>query len=375
MRKIVYVSGTRADFGLMRSTLQRIESATSLSLSVVATGMHLVPSYGDTWHEIEAAGLRLAARVPVEISPATGATMTRAIGQMTTAFADVFESEAPDIVLVLGDRGEMLAAAIAAIHLNIPVAHIHGGERSGTVDESVRHAITKLSHIHFAATDQARERLIALGERPDCVHVSGAPGLDGLDVTPRRARNEVFADLGFDTERPVALLLFHPVLQEAAEAANKTRAVLDGLIQARWQAVVLMPNADAGSGQIRAVYENDVSSDFRKYVHLPRADFIEIMAAADAMVGNSSSGIIEAASFGTPVLNLGSRQNLRERNANVIDLPEDTARIADALTGLAGRPRPAPCNVYGDGHAGERIVAQLEAQRLDAELLNKVLIY
>ena len=375
MRKIVYVSGTRADFGLMRSTLAQIDDSDGLFLSVIATGMHMDAAYGETWREIADAGLRIAGTVPVALAPATGATMARGIGVMTAAFVDILETEKPDIVLVLGDRGEMLAAAVAAIHLNVPVAHIHGGERSGTVDEAVRHAITKLSHIHFVATLEARDRLIALGERADCVHVSGAPGLDGLADADLRDRSAVFGDMGFDLARPIALLLFHPVLQEAAEAERKTRAVLDGLTAAQWQAVVLMPNADAGSERIRALFEAEDNPDLKKFVHLPRARFIEVMAAADAMVGNSSSGIIEAASFGTPVLNLGTRQNLRERNANVTDMPEDAAQIAAYLRDVPKRHRLAPANVYGDGQAGARIVAQLKAQPLGAELLNKVLVY
>jgi GDP/UDP-N,N'-diacetylbacillosamine 2-epimerase (hydrolysing) len=355
--------------------LERIQAEDGLALGIVATGMHLDPTFGETWREIDEAGLRVAVRVPIKLFPATGATMARAIGTMTSELVACFESEQPDIVLLLGDRGEMLAAAIAAIHLNIPVAHIHGGERSGTVDESVRHAITKLSHIHFAATEGSRRRLLALGERPDCVHVSGAPGLDGLTDAPLPDRDALFATMGFDIERPVALLLYHPVLQEAGMATQRIRAVLAGLGRAGWQAVVLMPNADAGREEIRAVFDADMIPGMQPIVHLPRARFVEVMARCDAMVGNSSSGIIEAASFGTPVLNLGSRQNMRERNTNVLDLPEDADRVADALNRIRGRPRPAPNNIYGDGRAAERIVAQLKAQPLGSKLLNKVLVY
>ena len=374
-RTILYVSGTRADFGLMRSSLLAIAADPALSLSVVVTGMHLDPLYGETWQEIAASGLAIAARVPVTMDPPTGATMARALGHMTAAFVDAIEQAAPDIVLVLGDRGEMLAAAIAAIHLNIPVAHIHGGERSGTVDESVRHAITKLSHIHFAATEGARNRLIALGERADCVFVTGAPGLDGLTDSAPADRAAVLGPMGFDLSRPIALLLFHPVLQEASAAAEKTRAVLDGVRQTGWQSLALMPNADAGSQAIRAVYEAEAPAGMVTRVHLPRDTFVQVMAAADAMVGNSSSGIIEAASFGTPVLNLGARQNLRERNANVIDLPEDATQIAAHLNRIAGAPRPAPQNVYGDGKAGPRIARHLAQHPLGAALMNKVLVY
>ncbi|MEP3428009.1 MAG: UDP-N-acetylglucosamine 2-epimerase [Hyphomicrobiales bacterium] len=375
MRKILYFSGTRADFGLMRKSLLAIDADPALELSVIATGMHLDPSYGSTWKEISDSGLHLAAQCPVEISPPSGKTMARAIGQMIKDFTDQIEQLCPDVVLVLGDRGEMLAAAIAAIHLNVPVAHIHGGERSGTVDESVRHAITKLSHIHFAATDGARDRLIALGERPDCVYVTGAPGLDGLLEASRRPRNEIIAELGFKLTRPVALILFHPVLQEIPTMAAKTHAVLDGVTGAGWQSIALMPNSDAGSDEIRIVFENHESRDLQTIVHLPRPRFLEIMAAADALVGNSSAGIIEAASFGTPVLNLGTRQNLRERNANVIDLPEDAKQITAALQKITLNSRFAPANIFGDGQASARICSYLKSHPLNADLMNKVLIY
>jgi GDP/UDP-N,N'-diacetylbacillosamine 2-epimerase (hydrolysing) len=375
MRKILYISGTRADFGLMRASLLAIDADPDLDLCVIATGMHLDPDYGETWREIAQSGLTLAARLPVPMSPPTGATMARAVGQMTHDLVAQMEQIAPDIVLVLGDRGEMLAAAIAAIHLNIPVAHIHGGERSGTVDEAVRHAITKLSHIHFTATQEAQNRIIALGERADCVYVTGAPGLDGLSTAPARPREVVLSGLGFDVNRPVALMLFHPVLQDAADMAAKTRAIFDGLQNAGWQSLALMPNADAGSDIIRDTYASHAPYGMQTRVHLPRAEFVEIMAVVDAMIGNSSSGIIEAASFGTPVLNIGSRQNLRERNANVTDLPEDATQIATALQQIAQSPRPRPHNIYGNGDAAARIVRFLKAHPLGPDLMNKVLTY
>jgi len=171
LRHICYITGTRADFGLMERALRAIDAEPGLTLSILVTGMHLDATYGGTVAEIRATGLSVAGEVPVTLAPATGATMARGIGAMLGGFVDQLEALRPDVVLLLGDRGEMLAAAIAAIHLNIPIAHIHGGERSGTVDEPVRHAISKLSHIHLTTTDGARQRLIAMGERADRVFV------------------------------------------------------------------------------------------------------------------------------------------------------------------------------------------------------------
>ncbi len=370
-RRIAYVSGTRADFGLMARTLGAIKGAPDLDLSLVVTGMHLSSDHGHTVDEIAAAGLRIAARVPVPLIPANGATMARGIGEMIGAFVTLWEIERPDIVLLLGDRGEMLAGALAALHLNIAVAHIHGGERSGTVDEPVRHAISKLAHLHMTATAEARERLIRMGECADHVYVTGAPGLDGLAVAVLPPRAEVMTAHGLDPAKPLALMVFHPVLQEAAGARADTIEILAALAQSGCQTLALMPNADAGSDGVRAALENARGqAGLALVTHLPRPDFIAAMAAADVMVGNSSAGIIEAASFGTPVVNIGRRQQLRERNANVRDTDIAGAQAAIEAA-LAGGRYPA-ANIYGDGQAAPRIVAVLRETVLDADLMNKV---
>jgi GDP/UDP-N,N'-diacetylbacillosamine 2-epimerase (hydrolysing) len=372
-RHICYISGTRADFGLMRSTLRAIDAAADLRLSVMITGMHLSPLYGATASEIEAAGFEVAARIPVPLEDTTGGTMARNIGTMIGAFTDALERLRPDLLLLLGDRGEMLAGAIAAIHLNIPIAHIHGGERSGTVDEPVRHAISKLSHLHFTATGEARERLIAMGERADRTYVTGAPGLDDLPASPLVDRETFLSGHGLDPGRPFALLLLHPVHQEAKQAGEQAEILLAALQGADLQLLALLPNSDAGNLEVRRLLEGwRGRAGFALLTHLPRAAFLAAMAHADIMVGNSSAGIIEAASFGTPVLNVGRRQHLRERNANVVDVAADREAIAQGLAALLHKGRFEPANLYGDGRAGERIVRLLRETPLDAELLNKV---
>jgi GDP/UDP-N,N'-diacetylbacillosamine 2-epimerase (hydrolysing) len=375
-RKICYITGTRADFGLMQSTLEAIQRNASLDLSIVVTGAHLSADHGFTVSDIEAAGLPVSARIPVSIEPATGATMGRNIGTMTSGFVDALSAIGPDVVLLLGDRGEMLAGAIAAIHLNIPIAHIHGGERSGTVDEPVRHAISKLSHVHFAATDDAAKRLIRMGERPDMVFVTGAPGLDGIEALADTGRANLCAEAGLDPGRPVALMVYHPVLQEAATAAGGAEHILDALAARKVQAIVLKPNSDAGNDGIRRVLDARTNTPGIKVVtHFPRNRFISWLAAADLMIGNSSAGIIEAASFGTPVINVGSRQNLRQRNANVHDVPVEPADIATAVEKVLAGGRHAAGNVYGDGNAASRIVGFLTTLPLDASVLFKTNAY
>lgn len=376
VRKICYISGTRADFGLMRSTLQAIHRDDDFALSIVVTGMQLAEQYGNTVTEIEAAGLPVAARVAVDMSTPSGAGMARNIGIMLGGFVDALENLRPDLVLLLGDRGEMLAGALAAIHLNIPVAHIHGGERSGTVDEPVRHAISKLSHFHFVATEGARERLIRMGELPAHVWISGAPGLDGIDTAAAIGRTELLRDAGLDEQEPVALMVYHPVLQEAAEAGRQAAHILDALKRHGIQVLAMRPNADAGSDGVRQVLDTrQADPGIRVVTHFPRDRFVSWMAAADLMVGNSSAGIIEAASFGTPVINVGSRQNLRERNANVIDVDAGDAAIDEAILRALKRGRLEQYNIYGDGRAGERILALLRQVPLDPNLLAKANAY
>jgi len=376
MRTICYVSGTRADFGLMQSTLSAIQAHPSMELAIVVTGMHLSERYGHTVDDIVRAGLPVTQRVPVDMDPPTGATMARNVGRMLTAFVDAFEQIRPDVVLLLGDRGEMLAGALAAIHLNIPVAHIHGGERSGTVDEPVRHAISKLSHFHFTATADAAARLVRMGEREDHVRVTGAPGLDGVRELAHIDRAALCRDAGLRADAPVALMVFHPVLQEAATAGRDTDIILDALADSGVQVMALMPNADAGSSDVRAALAaRKGRPGMALATHLPRDAFISWMAHADVMVGNSSAGIIEAASFGTPVVNIGTRQAMRERNANVMDVPAEREALLDAVRQALAGGRLPPANLYGDGDAARRIVELLDQLPLDGHVLMKANAY
>jgi len=374
-RKILYVSGTRADFGLLESTLRAAAKRPALEVAVCVTGMHLMAEHGSTESMVGDAGLRVAARIPVDLRSDDAASMARTTGRMLTAITDVFLAERPDLVLVLGDRGEMLAGALAAAYLGIPVAHIHGGERSGTIDESVRHAISKVAHYHFVATEQSRERLIRMGERPECIFVTGAPGLDGLAAIPSASRAKLADAARFDAAKPIALLLFHPVLQEAAAAAEQAGALVDALSAAALQVVCLLPNSDPGNAAIRERFVAAEGARFRCHVHLPRDTFLAWLAAADVMVGNSSSGIIEAASFNLPVVNVGDRQRLRERSDNVLDCTAEPRQIGSTLArALALRGRKFS-NVYGDGHAGAKIVELLATLPLDADLMKKSNVY
>lgn len=377
MRHICYVSGTRADFGLMRRTLDAVSRGNNLRLSIIATGMHLDERYGLTIRDIKAAGLPVAAEIRIESEGlATGVGMAHGISRMLEGVVDAFKRLRPDLILLLGDRGEMLAGAIAALHLNIPIAHVHGGERSGTIDESVRHAISKLSHFHFVATEQSRERLIRMGELSERTFVTGAPGLDGILQDASVSRTELLADLRLDSRQPISIFSFHPVVQEVGAVGVATSMVLEYLLRQGIQVVALKPNSDAGAAEICAALDRQAAHPaLRVITHMPRHVFLSLMAVANLMVGNSSAGIIEAASFGLPVINVGSRQNLRERNANVFDV-EPRADVLDEVLPRLLKQGRFPCvNVYGDGQASVRITELLRTLPLDNSILAKVNAY
>ena len=375
-RRILYLTGTRADFGLMLSTLRRVHATPGLQVQVAVTGTHLSREHGHTVDEVRASGLPVLAEIPVDVLTRTGASMALAIADVTRGMTQLLERSRPDALLLLGDRGEMLAGAIAALHVGVPVVHVHGGERSGTVDEPVRHAISKLASYHCVATEAARERLLKMGEATERIFLTGAPGLDGLQELASASREDTLAALGLTRDAEFVLSLFHPVVQQAGEAAQQARALLQALDELGLPVVWLEPNADAGAREILAVLDAaSLPAGSRRIQHLPRAQFCAAMKHCAVMAGNSSSGIIEAASFGTPVVNIGSRQHMREHGPNVLDVGTDAAAIAQALRAQRDHGRWSCENPWGDGHAGERIAQLLARLPLDRAVLEKTNSY
>ncbi|MEO7640318.1 MAG: UDP-N-acetylglucosamine 2-epimerase, partial [Ramlibacter sp.] len=376
-RKVVYISGTRADFGLMRKTLQVLAAQPGMELSVLATGMQLAAEFGNTWREIEHAGLPIAARVEIDVITRTRESMSASLGQAILGMTSALQSLRPDAVIVLGDRGEMLAAALVCLHLGVPLFHIHGGERSGTVDDSMRHCISKLATWHLVTTSGSRERLIRMGERDDSITVVGAPGLDGLVEAAAPDPRALLGEVGLEPAQPFILALFHPVVQQAEQAATQTDALARAVAGTGLQVLWLAPNSDAGSSGVaqQARASTLGSSNVAHAVHLTREQFATAMHHCAVMVGNSSAGIIEAGSFGTPVVNVGERQNLRERNPNVRDVGNGEAEIAAGLTAALAQGRHAPQNVYGRGDAAARIAQAVCQAPLDTPRLLKVNTY
>lgn len=373
IRKIIYVSGTRADFGLMKKTLCALNKNTQLSISLCVTGMHLSDKYGATVTEIEESGLSICARIPVDIETTTKESMAKSTADQLKSMVDVFEHEHPDLVLLLGDRSEVLAGAIAALHLNIPIVHIHGGECSGTIDESIRHAISKLAHYHFVSTKQSYRRLVRMGEAAKNIFITGAPGLEDLkniDLTPRA---ELYAKIEIDGDNPIVLVIFHAVVQQSNEAAEQMDNILRGVLSKNEvQAVCFAPNSDAGGEKIRQVIDQYSGHKNLKYItHLDRHDFLSLLSISCVMVGNSSSGIFESASFGLRVINIGDRQYYRERSGNVVDVPPVADEISRALTTIMALKKFKGKNVYHCEKTSEIISHLLETLPLDKIILNK----
>lgn len=372
MRRICYVTGSRADWGLMESTLKKIHAHPSLTLEVCVTGQHLLPQYGLTIKDIQASGLPIDAEIPVNLDGSCGGVMARAIASELLGLTQTLEASQPDALLVLGDRGEMLAATLAAIHLNIPVIHIHGGEYSGTVDDAVRHAISKLAHYHFTATSKAKNVLRHMGEHPERIFVTGAPGLDDLTEGVYPSRDVLCEALGLDSQMPIILMVFHPVVQESLNAKQQTEAILNALTETQAQVLCFSPNSDAGGKDIEKVIDDFCNEpQFHKITHMKRQDYLSLLANVDLLIGNSSSGIIEAASFNLSVINVGSRQRDRERSGNVVDVAADKHEILQVLQHMLRQKKRHYTNVYGDGNAGERVASLLASISLDKHVLSK----
>lgn len=331
MKKIMVVTGTRADYGIYYPILEALREAEDFRLRLLVTGMHLSPSYGRTVDHIERDGFPIAARVESLFQHSSHGNMARSVAMGILGMTQVFESEQPDLVLVLGDRGEMLAAAITASHMNIPLAHLHGGEVSGTIDESVRHAISKLAHLHLPATRGSRERLIQMGEDPWRIRVVGAPRIETIRNAPFPDLDAVRRKYGLDGADAYRLFVYHPVTTQAADL-KELRKMLRVLASSGVNTVCIRPNADAGTADIVSVYrEFERENAFRWVTSFEQLDYLTVLEHAEVLIGNSSSGIIEAASFGVPVINIGSRQFGRERSANVIDIEESADALSKAL--------------------------------------------
>lgn len=377
-KTITAVTTSRADYGVFRPVLRRIAAASDLDLELMVTGSHLAPLYGHTVEQIEADGFVIRDRIETLLANDSPYAVAQSMGLTMLGFAQAYARAKPELLLVLGDRYEMFAAAAAAVPMKIPIAHIHGGETTeGAIDEAFRHALTKMSHLHFAATDEYRDRILQLGEQPHRVCVSGAPSLDNLNDLTLLSQEELERRLNFSLEQPFLLVTFHPVTLQYEEAASQFQQLLAALEQFSTRVVFTYPNADTSGQVIIRMIESYVAKNDNAtaVATLGTQAYFSLMRLAHAMVGNSSSGIIEAASFHLPVVNIGIRQKGRVRGVNVIDCDVVSTDILSSLKLACStnfhRSISGMVNPYGDGRAAERIVGRLSQLELNEQLLHK----
>ena len=367
MREICVVVGSRANYSSIKSAMRAIQAHSDLKLQLVVGASALLDRFGSVVEVIEADGFEPDAKVNMIIEGGTPVTMAKSTGLGLLELPTIFDLLKPDIVISVGDRFETMATAIAAAYMNIPLAHTMGGEVTGTIDESIRHAVTKLAHIHFPANQQAADRIIRMGEDPDTVHVVGCPRIDLVaeiaqsdGQLPERAWLEYEGVGGhIDLDEPFLLVSQHPVTTEYGQGERQITETLMALHKLKMPTIMLWPNVDAGSEDVargmrrfREHYHHDY---VRFYKNFPVETFVRLMARCACMVGNSSAAVREGAFLGVPAVNVGTRQMGRERGHNVIDVDHDRERIMDAIQRQLHNGRYPPDPIYGDGHAGERI--------------------
>ena len=376
-RKIAVVTGSRAEYGLLYWVLRDLQAAPDLELQLIVTGMHLSPEFGMTVRQIEQDGFPIARRVEMLVSSDTPGGIAKSMALGLIGMSDAIEACRPDVMLVLGDRFEILAAAQAALLHNVPLAHIAGGDTTeGAFDESIRHAITKMSHLHLVTNELSARRVRQLGEDPASVLVTGSPGLDHLRRLPLLGRAELEAALGAPLGRRNLLVTFHPVTLEPEEGVRQQDELLAALAELPEDTVLWFtrPNADTGGRSLAQALDAWAAgrANVRVFSSLGQLRYLSLMAQVDAVAGNSSSGLYEAPSFRVPTINIGDRQRGRTAPESVIQCEPERAAIAAALEQSQGLDCSAVVNPYGDGDAAPRIVAAVRALAGSAASLKKV---
>ncbi|MGB6701694.1 UDP-N-acetylglucosamine 2-epimerase [Methyloceanibacter sp.] len=378
-RKVCVVVNSRANYGRIKSFLRAAMDHPDLELQLIVGASALLYRFGSAIDIIRGDGFEPQAIVHSVVDGETPVTMAKSVGLGTIELATHFEALKPDVVLTVADRFETIATAIAASYMNIPVAHTQGGEVTGSIDENVRHAITKLSHIHFPATERAREFLLRMGERPDTIHVAGCPSIDVLVENDLALPKDIFArnkgvGADLDISKPYVMVMQHPVTTEYGEGLTQIEATLkavDRIGRQGMQVIWLWPNADAGSDDVakglRVFRENNDPDYLHLYRNFSPEDYARLLNNAVCMIGNSSSGLREAAYLGTPSVNIGTRQRGRDRAQNVIDAPHNAEAIYRAIERQVAHGRYPRSLMFGDGSSGKRIADILATASLQLE--------
>lgn len=381
MRRIAVITGTRADYGLLYWIIKGICEDSGLELQLLVTGMQLSPEFGFTVKDIEKDGFPITDKIEMLLSSDTETAISTSMGLGMIGFAKAYERLRPDILLVLGDRFEILSAVAAAVPFRIPVAHIHGGELTeGAIDERFRHAITKMSHIHFTAAEEYRKRVMQMGEQPDNVFCYGAPGLDSIHNLLLMNKEELLKVLGVPADKKIGIFTYHPATLERAAAEIQMQQLLyaiQGFNDIYW--IFTLPNADTGGRIIIRMIEEFIykhPEQGKVFASLGQLRYLSVQKHAELMVGNSSSGLIEAPSFELPVVNVGYRQKGRIRGINVIDALKCEKEVIEnaikqALSPEFRKSLSGMKNPYGEGDASIKIIEKLKSIELDESLIKK----
>ncbi len=381
MKRIAVTTGTRAEYGILRPILREINNSKKLELYLIVCGMHLSEKHGMTINEIKKDGFKIYSEIKMEPKRNQMYFMSRTLGEGIIEFSKVFHKLKPDINLILGDRDEAFASAIAASHMNIPNAHISGGDKTkGGIDEYIRHAITKISNIHFATTQKSKSRIIKMGENPKFVFLSGNPSVDEILKQKITNKQKLEKKYKIKFHGDEILLLQHPVTTEVELTNQHIENTLKAIIKFKKTTIAIAPNSDTGNKEIFQKLEHYAKKyQFIKlYKNLPRSDFLGMLKYCQVLVGNSSSGIVESMYFKIPVVNIGIRQQGRERGNNVINVGNNsTILIHKAIkNALITKKRYLKNSyIYGRGNSSKKIVRILEKIKIDKNLIQKQIFY
>ncbi len=379
-KKIAIIAGSRGEWGYYRPIIREIEKREDLDYGLVVSNMHLLDRFGSSIEQIRKEGFKIDAVVHNTLDGYNHLTMVKSLSIFMLQIPEILLGMEADFVLVGGDRGEQLMAAVVGAHLYIPVGHIQAGEVSGNIDGVTRHAITKFAHLHFAANNDAVQRLLNMGEEPFRVHMTGAPQLDELLTGNVTLKKELFKKLGLkESKKPLLLVVQHSVTEEFEKAGEQITETLEAVKNFDAQVVIVLNNSDAGSALISKAIAKHRAPATKIFSNLKREDYAGLMSVADVLVGNSSSGILEAPSFKLPAVNIGRRQHGRLRGKNVINSPhnalEITRAIKKALSPTFKKTLKNCINPYGDGKSAKRIVDLIASADHNEKLLIKNITY
>lgn len=383
MKRICVLTATRAEYGLLKPVIVKLNAVPRLDVRIAVTGMHLSPDFGFTYREIENDNLKIDKKIDILLSSDTPASVSKSMGLAMIGFADYFEELCPDMLLVLGDRYETLAVCCAAMNARIPIAHMYGGETTqGAVDESIRHAITKMSYLHFTSTEEYRKRVIQLGEEPDRVFAVGAMGIENIMNTKLMTLNELSDFLGMPLAEPYAVVTFHPVTLEDNTVKEQFSALLtacDNHPELRY--IFTKANADANGKIINSMIDDYVKDkkNAKAVASLGTVRYLSALKYASLIIGNSSSGLIEAPSFHIPTVNIGDRQKGRLMAKSVISCEPDSGEITKAITKALSKEFREKIssvkNPYGDGNTSDKIAGILKEYLFNREINLKKSFY